>query len=271
MMHSGSPESGKGHVLDQFADSSKPQRILIATTAYGMGVNCKGLRRVIHFGPSKSFDAYLQESGQCGRDGKQSDTILLYYGINAKVADAKMKKYLESSTCQRQFYLKHFGINNLECPPGHSCCGICANSCQCLGSYCDMDLYLPLVGYSEEEAQERTISDEKDLACKGSTVAIASGHIGEEYYLLKVRVMAARSSKNESTDKWGNTFPPGAEMIHGKFYAAVDVDHGAYNLNKEKEAFVYAATFRNICCDLAIKQVRGEDFFYVSEEQHLDI
>ncbi|KAL9976979.1 hypothetical protein ACROYT_G014330 [Oculina patagonica] len=66
--------------------------------------------------------------------------------------------------------------------------------------------------------------------------------------------MAARSSKNESTDKWSNTFPPGAEMIHGKFYAAVDVDHGAYNLNKEKVAFVYAATFWNICCDLAIKQ-----------------
>jgi len=91
MMHSGSPESVKGHVLDQFADSSKPLRILIATIAYGMGVNCKGVRRVIHFGPSKSIDAYLQESGRCGRDGEQSDAILLYNGINAKVADAEMK------------------------------------------------------------------------------------------------------------------------------------------------------------------------------------
>ena len=94
MIHSGSPESVKGHVLDQFADSSKPLRILIATIAYGMGVNCKGVRRVIHFGPSKSIDAYLQESGRCGRDGEQSDAILLYNGINAKVADAEMKKIL---------------------------------------------------------------------------------------------------------------------------------------------------------------------------------
>ncbi|KAL9976980.1 hypothetical protein ACROYT_G014331 [Oculina patagonica] len=71
MIHSGSPESVNGHVLCQFADSSKPQRILIATIAYEMGIKCKGVRREIHFAPSKSIDAYLQESGQCGRDGKQ--------------------------------------------------------------------------------------------------------------------------------------------------------------------------------------------------------
>jgi len=113
MMHSGSPESVKSHILEQFADSSKCLCILIATIAYGMGVNCKGVRQVIHFGPSKSLDAYLQESGRCGRDGEQSDAILLYNGINAKAADAKMKKYLESPTCHRQFLLKHFGVRNL--------------------------------------------------------------------------------------------------------------------------------------------------------------
>ncbi len=178
MMHSGSPESVKGHVLDQFADSSKPLRILIATIAFGMGVNCKGVRRVIHFGSSKSIDAYLQESGRCGRDGEQSDAILLYNGINAKVADAEMKKYLDSSTCRRQFLLKHFGINNVECPPGHLCCDICANSCQCLGSYCDMDLYLP-VGYSEEETQERTISDEQLFTLKKELNALKKSVVRE--------------------------------------------------------------------------------------------
>ena len=164
MMHSGSPESVKSHVLEQFADSSKCLRILIATIAYGMGVNCKGVQRVVHFGPSKSLDAYLQESGRCGRDGEQSDAILLYNGINAKAADAEMKKYLESSTCRRQFLLNYFGVRNLECPPGHLCCDICTNSCQCLGGYCDMDLYLPIG--DTEEAQGRTISQEQLLSLK---------------------------------------------------------------------------------------------------------
>lgn len=42
MMHSGSPVSVKDHVLSQFSDDSTCLRVLIATIAYGMGVNCKG-------------------------------------------------------------------------------------------------------------------------------------------------------------------------------------------------------------------------------------
>lgn len=57
MMHSDSPESVKSHVLEQFADN-----ILIAAIAYRMGVNCKWVQWVMHFGLSKCIDAYLQES-----------------------------------------------------------------------------------------------------------------------------------------------------------------------------------------------------------------
>ena len=63
MMHSGSPPSVKTHVLDQFGDSTKNVRILIATVAYGMGIDCKGVTQVIHFGPPQTIEAYMQESG----------------------------------------------------------------------------------------------------------------------------------------------------------------------------------------------------------------
>ena len=59
--------------------------------------------KVIHFGPPQSIEAYLEESGRCGREGEQSDALLLYNGINARVADADMKSYIKSTTCQRQF------------------------------------------------------------------------------------------------------------------------------------------------------------------------
>ena len=77
------------------SDNNTRLRIRVATIAYGMGVNCKGVSRVIHFGPSKSIEAYLQESGRCGRDGEQSDALLLYNGVTSKikVADADMKSY----------------------------------------------------------------------------------------------------------------------------------------------------------------------------------
>ena len=63
MLHSGSPESVKKYVLEQFPDSSKCLCILIAKTVHGMGVNCKGVQWAIHFSPSKSTDECL--GGYC--------------------------------------------------------------------------------------------------------------------------------------------------------------------------------------------------------------
>ncbi|EDO29588.1 predicted protein, partial [Nematostella vectensis] len=53
-------------------------RLLIATIAFGMGVDCKGVKRVIHYGPSKSVEAYIQETNRAGRDGSNSVAYLLY-------------------------------------------------------------------------------------------------------------------------------------------------------------------------------------------------
>ena len=107
MMHSGTPSSVKDNVLDQFADQTKCLWVLIATIAYGMGVNCKGVTRVIHFGPSKSIEAYMQESGRCGRNGEQNDALLMYNGLHLKAADSDMKEYVKLS----KFLLKHFGAS----------------------------------------------------------------------------------------------------------------------------------------------------------------
>ena len=155
-MHSGSPASVKNHVLDQFGGNSKSLRILIATIAYGMGVNCKGVTRVIHFGPSKSIEAYMQESGRCGRNGEQSDALLLYNGINVKAADSDMKNYINATTCRRKLLMKHFGVktSRSESPTGHMCCDICAESCRCQGKNCDMDLHLPTVEDDIEQSRE---------------------------------------------------------------------------------------------------------------------
>ena len=75
MMHSQTASNVKDHVLHQFSQRGGHLRVLVATIAFGMGVNCQGVRRVIHFGPSKTIEAYIQESGRCGRDGEECFTM----------------------------------------------------------------------------------------------------------------------------------------------------------------------------------------------------
>ena len=72
MLHSKTPEPVKDTILESFTKNDSLVRVLFATIAFGMGVNAKGVKTIIHVGPSKNLEAYVQESGRCGRGGEQS-------------------------------------------------------------------------------------------------------------------------------------------------------------------------------------------------------
>ena len=76
----------------------------MVTVAFGMGVDCKGLYPVIHYGPPKSLDGYLKESGRVGRDREQSSAIfLLYKGYSRSPhINNEMKLYCKNEeVCRR--------------------------------------------------------------------------------------------------------------------------------------------------------------------------
>ena len=96
----------------------------MATCAWGMGVDKKDIRTVIHLDMPPTIEAYVQEAGRGGRDGKVSQGILLY-GPDDKVQvsklpekqrlrAAKMIEYAESGRCRRAVILDALGPEQVE-------------------------------------------------------------------------------------------------------------------------------------------------------------
>ena len=129
MYHAGTVASAKTHISDQMARHDGTIRVLIYTNAFGMGVNCKEVRNVIHFGPSKTVESYMQECGRAGV-GKPSLCNLLYNGLLSVHCDNNMKQYLQLEECSRQWLLSHFGCNVDTSQFTPSCISVVALVCK---------------------------------------------------------------------------------------------------------------------------------------------
>ena len=119
--------------------------IIVATIAFGMGINKPNVRLIIHHTFPKTLEGYYQEIGRAGRDGLSSDCILFYsrgdkrkheFFIdkiedeitknNARDKLSQVMNYCEDRSCRRKQILKYFGEDFLEanCGACDSCMGL---------------------------------------------------------------------------------------------------------------------------------------------------
>ena len=129
----------KANVVKSFGDPNGSLRVVVATIAFGMGMDCQNIRHVIHWGPPDDIDMYVQESGRGGRDGKECQATLYYSSseIGCKHVSEEMSDYCEGKTSRRDVLMGVFldeSCKDIEKPrPQHTCCDICSHTCPCDG------------------------------------------------------------------------------------------------------------------------------------------
>ena len=229
--HAGMDAGERSRVQEAFQRDE--YRVIVATIAFGMGIDKSNVRYVIHHDVSKNIEGYYQETGRAGRDGLKSDAIL-FYSVGdiiklrrfiqnddpkqAAISQKKlqlMQEFCEHEGCRRQYLMQYFG------EPFPAYCGSC--------DYCMSSL------------------EEKDATVDAQKLLSAIVRTGERYgagYIIDF-IRGSASEKIQPAHKELKTYGIGKhlkkeewqwmvqQLLYHKFIDKTETEYATLKLNEK--------------------------------------
>jgi ATP-dependent DNA helicase RecQ len=185
MYHAGMNRKERTQIQDAFKSGAKP--IIVATNAFGMGIDVPNIRAVVHMGIPGTLEDYMQEAGRAGRDGLESQVIIL-----VEPRDIDIQEYFISmSNPPARLYRALWTFLLAECPAG--------DMLQLTGK--DMIRAMEIGNYLQEDVTEPQIYTCLNVLEKARLIRRNAAKPGRAFSITPARFTAASTRFSDGSSK----------------------------------------------------------------------